>query len=97
MSSISSSPDGGKSSNNHQHLETRDSHNGQLPDRRESSKNAPLSPDDGEQPKFPRRVWEWSKKNRTVIALVCLLIGGLIAIAGSFGGLSLHVLSYARD
>jgi hypothetical protein len=97
MGSIGSSLDNGKGSNNPQHSEAKDFRNGRVPAPGESSKNAPSLSDDGERPKLPRRVWEWSKKNLTVIALVCLLIGGIVAMIISFGGLVLRVLISARD
>lgn len=93
MSSIDSSLESGKDSNNHQHSEARDFHNGRVPAPGESSKNVLLS-DNEARNKFPRRIWEWSKKNLTVIALVCLLIGGIVAIIISFGGFFLRVLLF---
>ena len=95
MSYTVSSADGGNISKNHQNSAAKDFRNSSGDISAKDSKDAGLQPDgdfhdfdsyqQGQHTIF-RRVWHWSVRNITVIALVCLVMGGLVSILVSFGG-----------
>lgn len=95
MSYIFSSADSGNDSKNHQHSAAEGFQNNPLCASEEHFKDAPFQPNDdchdssicqqGEHTTL-RRVWHWSVRNITAIALICLVIGGLVTIIVSFGG-----------
>lgn len=95
MGSIGSSVDGGNDFNSSQHTGTKGSHNRRVPASEEPYKDgSPIADDDRHdssssqhgRPTILRRIWHWSMRNLTVIALVSLVIAGLVAITVSFGG-----------
>lgn len=95
MSYTVSSADGGNNSKNHQKSAAKGSRNSSVDISGKDSKDAVLKPNgdcrdfgscqQGQHTIF-RRVWHWSVRNITVIALVCLVMGGLVTILVSFGG-----------
>lgn len=102
MGSTAPSVDGGNGLNNCQHSAAKGSQNGPVSASEEPHKDAPLQPDDERHDSSShqqrritilRRMWHWSVRNMTVIALVCLVFGGLVTIIVSFGGWFLRVHS----
>lgn len=101
MSHTVSSAVGGNDSKNHRNSTAKVFRNGPVCASEEHFKDALLESNDDchdsgscqqGQHKILRRVWHWSVRNVTIIALVCLVIGGLVTILVSFEGCFLRPL-----
>lgn len=98
-------PVAGSDPKNGQHSVAKDFQISPVSASEEPSKDASLQPDDdcpgssfcrkGQHSIF-RRLWHWSVRNITVIALVCLVLGGLVTIIVYFGGQFLRPKSKIR-
>lgn len=95
MGKTASFVDGGKDIKTRQYSAAKDPQISPVSASGEPSKDDPLQPNDDchessssqqGQHRILRRVWHWSLRNKTIIALVCLVMGGLVAIIVSFGG-----------